>query len=72
MMRYEHPRVASSIHGSCIYHYAICFTVLQTTFKVQVSYYEIYKEKIFDLLASTKHKSKTKVANFDYGIEKSR
>ena len=34
---------------------------VQTTFKVQVSYYEIYKEKIFDLLASTKYKSKTKV-----------
>lgn len=46
------------------------FYYVQTTFKVQVSYYEIYKEKIFDLLASTKHKSKTKVANFDYGVER--
>lgn len=36
--------------------------VLQTTYKVQVSYYEIYKEKIYDLLASTKVKSKTKVS----------
>ena len=42
--------------------------LLQTTFKVQVSYYEIYKEKIFDLLASTKHKSKTKVTMYMYII----
>ncbi|XP_019863160.1 PREDICTED: kinesin-like protein KIF14 [Amphimedon queenslandica] len=31
----------------------------ETSYKVEVSYYEIYKERIHDLLASTKHKSKT-------------
>ena len=58
MMRCVCVWVGSNIYGSCmpIFHW------VQTTFKVQVSYYEIYKEKIFDLLASTKHKSKTKVS----------
>ncbi|KAL5483721.1 hypothetical protein EMCRGX_G020128 [Ephydatia muelleri] len=32
-----------------------------TLFKVQVSFYEIYNEKIFDLLASTKAKSKAQL-----------
>lgn len=36
---------------------------LKTQFKVQVSYYEIYNERIFDLLASSKQKSKTKVTS---------
>jgi len=33
----------------------------QTTYKVQVSYYEIYNEKIYDLLASVRLKTKTKL-----------
>ena len=62
MMRWVYlcHRLANNVCGSGIpiLHW------LQTTFKVQVSYYEIYKEKIFDLLASTKHKSKTKVISY--------
>lgn len=37
------------------------YSTFQTTFKVQISYYEIYKEKIYDLLASTTTKNKTRV-----------
>ena len=36
---------------------------VQSTFKVEVSYYEIYKERIHDLLASTKDKKRINVRN---------
>ena len=41
---------------------ALSLSLSQTTYKVEVSYFEIYKERIHDLLASTKHKSRTHVS----------
>ena len=41
---------------------SLSVSLSQTTYKVEVSYFEIYKERIHDLLASTKHKSRTHVS----------
>eukprot|EP00731_Ephydatia_muelleri_P023790 Em0016g61a len=44
-------------YNTCLFAYG----QHNTLFKVQVSFYEIYNEKIFDLLASTKAKSKAQL-----------
>ena len=46
-----------NIHNCCV---CVCVSA-QEMFKVQVSYYEIYKEKIYDLLASTTARTKPRV-----------
>lgn len=56
--------LTESIHAICIYLCVVCTYYIvdaQNSFKVEVSYYEIYNEKIHDLLASTKQKSRVNV-----------
>ena len=46
----------------CVVFMRIIMLFLQNSFKVEVSYYEIYKERINDLLASVKHTKRVNVS----------
>ena len=59
-----------SFSGIWYFVVVISHSFLKVTFHVQVSFFEIYKEKIYDLLASTTHKNRSKVCTLYRGRQK--